>query len=314
MHVLRHLERVAPRPTPPVVTLGNFDGVHRGHQEILHRTVTAARAAGCEALAITFWPHPAQVLAPSSGTVLITPLRQRLEQIAACGIDVIVAQRFSKRFAAVTAEAFVKDLLHRRLGARRIVVGHRVSFGHNRAGNADVLRRLGADIGVAVDVVEPVRVANHLVSSSAVRTALRSGDLSHVRQLLGRPHSLVGRVVHGHHRGRTIGFPTANLRLHNDRGGLLPPDGVYAVRARWQGRWYPGIANIGFNPTFGDRMRSVETHLFDFDADLYRQRIEVAFIERLRGEVKFADAQALAAQIQRDVLVARAALEREPSE
>ncbi|HUI28304.1 MAG TPA: bifunctional riboflavin kinase/FAD synthetase [Candidatus Kryptonia bacterium] len=311
MLVLRHLERIARRPLPPVVTLGNFDGVHRGHQEILRRTVAAARAADCEAVAITFWPHPSQVLAPARGTALITSLRQRIEQIAACGIDVIVAQRFSRRFATVTAEDFVKRLIHQRLGAQRVVVGHRVSFGHNRGGNAEVLRHLAGEVGLKVEVVEPVKVEDHLVSSSAVRAALRSGDLDHVRRLLGRAHSIAGRVIHGHHRGRTIGFPTANLRLRGDRGGMLPPDGVYAVRLGWRNQWYPAIANIGFNPTFGDEQRSLETHVFDFDGDLYRQRVEVAFVERLRGEVKFGDAPALAAQIQRDVAAARAALAHE---
>ena len=255
MIVLRHLERIARRPKPPVVTLGNFDGVHRGHQEILRRTVVCARAAGCEAVAITFWPHPSQVLAPARGTALIASLRQRVEQMAACGVDVIVAQRFSRRFSMVTAEDFVERLLHRQLGARQVVVGHRVSFGHNRGGNADVLRRLATAVGLQVEVVEPVIVEGHLASSSAVRAALTEGNLDHARRLLGRAHSVTGRVVHGHHRGRTLGFPTANLRLRGDRGGMLPPDGVYAVRLRWRERWYPGVANIGFNPGMRAMMR-----------------------------------------------------------
>lgn len=308
MLVLRHLEHIERRFSAPVVTLGNFDGVHCGHQEILRRTVAAAREGGGQALAITFWPHPAQVLAASHHPPLIMTLRQRLELIADCGIDVAVAQRFSLRFSRVTAEDFVRRLLCERLGARRIVVGHRVSFGHQRGGNAEVLRALGSEMGVAVEVVEPIHVGDTIASSSAVRRAVSAGDLDKARRLLGRPHTIAGRVIHGHHRGRSIGFPTANLRVHN---AMVPPDGVYAVRLCWHGRWHPGVANIGFNPTFGDRQRSIETHVFDFDADLYRQRVEVAFVQRLRGEAKFPNAAALAAQIRQDVLAARAALAKE---
>ncbi len=307
MLVLRHLEHIGRRFTAPVVTLGNFDGVHCGHQAILRRAATVAREVGGESVAITFWPHPAQVLSPP-GTALIQGLRQRLEFITGCGIDTVVAQRFSARFARITAEDFVRTLLCEGLGARHIVVGHRVSFGHHRAGNAEVLRRLGTEMGVAVEVVGPVRVGDLLPSSSAIRRALRAGELEEARLLLGRPHTVAGRVIHGHHRGRSIGFPTANLNL---RHGLLLPDGVYAVRVHARGQWHQGVANIGFNPTFGDRERSVEAHLFDFDADLYRQRIEVAFIRRLRSEAKFADAAALAAQIAQDVAAARAALAQE---
>jgi riboflavin kinase / FMN adenylyltransferase len=308
MLVLRHLERVERRDVAPAVTLGNFDGVHCGHQAIMRRTVAVARAAGSEAVAITFWPHPARVLSPTVDVPLITSLRQRLELIAECGIDVTIVQRFSRRFAAVTAEDFVCRLLYERLGTRRVVVGHRVSFGHKRAGNADLLRALGAELRIAVEVVDPVRVGDVIASSSGIRRALREGNIEQARRMLGRPHTIAGRVVHGHHRGRGFGFPTANLRR---RDVLLPPDGVYAVRLLWRGQWHAGVANIGFNPTFGDSERSIETHIFDFDQDLYGQRVDVAFVERLRGEVKFASAQALAEQIKRDVAAARAALERE---
>jgi riboflavin kinase/FMN adenylyltransferase len=309
MLVLRHLEHIERRFAAPVLTLGNFDGVHCGHQAILARTVAAAHAQDGEAIAITFWPHPAQVLAPARGATVIMGLRQRLELMASCGVDVIITQRFSLGFASITAEDFVRRLIVERLGVRRLVVGHSVSFGHNRGGNAVVLRRLGADLGVEVEVVEPVRVGDHVASSSAVRQALRAGEIEHARLLLGRPHTITGRVIHGHHRGRTIGFPTANLRM---KAAMLPPDGVYAVRLRWRDQWRAAVANIGFNPTFGDRERSIETHVFDFAADLYRQRVEVAFLKRIRSEVKFADASALVAQIKQDVAAARAVLVQEP--
>jgi riboflavin kinase/FMN adenylyltransferase len=308
MLVLRHLERIGRRFASPVVTLGNFDGVHCGHQAILGRTVAAARESHGTAVAITFWPHPAQVLAPARVTPLIMGLRQRLEAMAVCGVDVVIAQRFSLRFAEITARDFVHRLIKDRLRAQRLVVGHSVSFGHRREGNAELLKRLGAEIGLAVEVVEPVRVGDLIASSSSVRRALAVGDLDQAGRLLGRRHSVTGRVVHGHHRGRTIGFPTANLRV---RVAMLPPDGVYAVRLRWRERWHPGVANIGFNPTFGNSERSVEAHLFDFEDDLYRQRVEIAFVLRLRGETRFATAEALKAQIEKDVAAARAALQQE---
>ncbi|MBI4517807.1 MAG: bifunctional riboflavin kinase/FAD synthetase [Deltaproteobacteria bacterium] len=305
MLVLRHLEHVERRFVAPVVTLGNFDGVHCGHQVILRRAVATAREQGGQTIAITFWPHPSAVLAPTHATALIMSLRQRIELIAACGVDVIIAQRFNQRFSNITAEDFVRRLVCGRLGAQRIVVGHRVSFGHARAGNAEVLRRLGAELDVGVEIVEPILAGDHLVSSSAVRRAIRTGHLELAQQLLGRPHTIAGRVIHGHHRGRSIGFPTANLRV---RYAMVPPDGVYAVRVRHRGQWFAGIANIGFNPTFEDRTRSIEAHIFDFEESLYRQRLEVAFVRRLRGEQKFPTPQALAAQIERDVAAARAAL------
>jgi riboflavin kinase/FMN adenylyltransferase len=305
MVLLRHLERVGRRFTAPVLTLGNFDGVHRGHQEILRRLVATAQAVSGTAVALTFHPHPLAVLAPERAPQLITDWRERIERIAGMGVDAIIVQRFTHTFSEVAAEDFVHRFLVKRLAIRAMVVGHRVSFGHRRLGGAETLRALGAQCGFAVEVVGPVEVDGMLVSSSAVRRAIAEGELDRAGALLGRPASVCGRVVHGHHRGRALGFPTANLRV----GGLiLPPDGVYAVRVRIGRAPHDGIANLGFNPTFQVDERSLEVHLFDMDADLYGQRLEISFVRKLRGEVKFPNPQALAQQIARDVMAARQAL------
>jgi len=307
MLLLRHLTRGGRRISALVLTLGNFDGVHRGHQQILRRLVEVARSINGEAIVLTFHPHPATVLAPEHVPKLITDWRARVELIAAFGVDAIIMQHFTPTFSAITAEDFVRRLLVEGLGVRAVVVGHRVSFGHNRAGHATTLRQLGAKYGFAVEVIGPVEAGGHLVSSSAVRRAISHGELERAKLLLGRTPSVAGRVAHGHHRGKGLGFPTANLRI----GRLvLPPDGVYAVRVRVHDEWWPGVTNLGFNPTFHQHERSLEAHIFDFDGDLYGQRVEIAFVQRLRGEEKFPTPQALAQQIARDVEAARQALAR----
>jgi riboflavin kinase/FMN adenylyltransferase len=305
MLILRHLERLGRRFPMPVVTLGNFDGVHCGHQEILRRLVARARAVLGTPIVVTFHPHPTTVLAPARAPLLLTDWRGRVERIAASGVETIIAQRFTRAFSQITAEDFVRRFLVEKLGVHTVVVGHRVSFGHNREGTADSLQRFGGQFGFHVEVVGPVEVDGVAVSSSAVRGAISNGDLDRARAYLGHAPSVAGRVVYGHQRGRGLGFPTANLRIG---GMVLPPDGVYAVRVRVGGARHPGIANLGFNPTFGAHERGLEAHLFDFDANLYGQRIEVSFIRRLRGESKFANVQALIEQIARDAAAARRAL------
>ncbi|MGD0946234.1 MAG: bifunctional riboflavin kinase/FAD synthetase [Candidatus Binatia bacterium] len=307
MLLLRHLARIGGRFNAPVLTLGSFDGVHHGHQQILRRLVEVARSINGQAIVLTFYPHPATVLAPEHVPKLITDWRARMELIAAFDVGAIIMQHFTRSFSQITAENFVRRFLVEGLGVRAVVVGHRVSFGHNRAGHATTLRQLGMKYGFAVEVIGPVEVEGHLVSSSAVRRAISHGELQRAKLLLGRTPSVAGRVAHGHHRGKGLGFPTANLRI----GRLvLPPDGVYAVRVRVRGEWRPGIANLGFNPTFHQHERSLEAHIFDYHAELYGDRVEIAFVQRLRGEQEFSTPQALARQIARDVEAARQALAR----
>ncbi len=304
MRIYRHPARIDDR-RPRVITLGNFDGVHLGHQEIFRRTVDRARRANGIPIAVSFYPHPAAVLAPARAPLMLTTLRQRVERMAAHEIELLVLYHFTQRFADVEAERFVRDYLVAKLEVSQLVVGHDVGFGKRRAGNADLLEEMGRQLGFDVEVVNPVEAEGLVVSSSAIRAAIHSGDLQNAARMLGRRYSVSGRVVHGHHRGAQIGFPTANLRPH---GTQLPPDGVYAVRARIAGEDVPGVANVGMRPTFGDRDRTVETHLFDFGSDLYGRRIEVQFVVRLREERKFPNVDALARQIRVDAAAARRVL------
>jgi riboflavin kinase/FMN adenylyltransferase len=305
MRVARRIESLQRLPAPRVVTLGNFDGVHLGHQAILRRVVERARDGGGSAIAITFHPHPAAVLSPERRPLLLTSLRQRVEALADSGTDGLWLLRFTSQVAAVEAERFVVDYLLRGLGAEFLVVGERVGFGHRRGGDAALLTRLSRELGFGLEIVGAVEIDGQQVSSSAIRRAVAAGDLETARRMLGRFHRVSGRIVHGLHRGKGLGFPTANLRLNDVQ---LPPDGVYAVRASVRGTEYPGVANLGFNPTFGNRTRTLETHLFDITADLYGARMDVAFVQRLRGERKFASVEALVDQIRADADAARRVL------
>jgi riboflavin kinase / FMN adenylyltransferase len=303
--VIRHIATSPRRFVAPVVTLGNFDGVHRGHQAILRRVADVAGVTGADAVAITFSPHPVAVLRPEHAPAVLTSLRDKIRLIGATGIDVLVVQHFTPAFAQIPAEAFVERFIVDRLRATNVIVGHSVSFGHGRRGDSALLRILGQRLGFDVEVVGPVRIGDHDVSSSAVRQAIAAGNVALATKLLGRPHCLGGRVVRGRQRGAGLGFPTANVDV---RIGMSPPDGVYAVRVQRRDRWLDGVANIGTNPTFGAAPRTLEVYVFDFDDDLYGERLQVAFIERLRGEVTFPSVDALVAQIRLDVEQARASL------
>jgi riboflavin kinase / FMN adenylyltransferase len=309
MEVIRHLATNRRRFVAPVLTLGNFDGVHLGHQAILGRVAEAAHAAGGDAVAVTFDPHPVAVLRPTHAPPVITALRDKIHLVAETGIDVLVVQHFTPAFAAWSAEAFVERFIVERVRATRVIVGHSVSFGNQRRGDAALLETLGAHFGFQVEVIGPVRVDDHDVSSSVVRRAITAGDMRLTTTLLGRPHRLGGRVVRGRQRGAAIGFPTANVAV---RAGMFPPDGVYAVRVTRGDAQLDGVANIGTNPTFGEGPRTFEVYLFDFDDDCYGERLTVSLVERLRGEVAFASVEALVAQIRRDAEEARALLAARP--
>ncbi len=306
MMLVRGLERVPPGAQRRVVTLGNFDGVHVGHQTICRRAVEIARLHGAQSLAITFYPHPARVLGSGAAPALITSLRDRLRLLGDTGLDMVAVQRFTSRFAQIEAEEFVREWLVRRLGAIYVVVGHSVRFGRGRRGDGVLLRECAESHGFGVEVVGPVSVKGTAVSSTAVREAILRGELRLAAALLGREHFVTGRVVQGNRRGVRLGFPTANLRV---RAGVLPPDGVYAARVWCGDRCFGAVANLGFNPTFGSSERSLEAHLFDFSGDLYGQRLRLAFVAWLRAERRFASAESLAEQIARDIEAARRALD-----
>jgi riboflavin kinase / FMN adenylyltransferase len=304
MEIIRHILSHARFPHP-VVSIGNFDGVHVGHQEILRRVVQDAQGRQGTSLVFTFHPHPLTVLRPQKPLPLILSLREKLLARSATGVQGVIVQHFTTTFSLLTAEAFVRRHLVEAIGVEKVIVGHNVSFGHNRTGQAETLVQLGDQYGFAVEIVGPVMAGAQEVSSTAVRAMLSTGDMPTVTRLLGRPYAVSGRVEKGFQRGRTIGFPTANLR---PRADLLLPNGVYAVRVEVGDAHVPGVANVGFNPTFGGNKRTIEAHLFDFSADLYGQRVRVSFVEHLRGEQKFPSIQDLMRQIQHDAQQARAIL------
>ena len=291
-----------------MVTLGNFDGAHLGHAAIIRRAVERADALGGRPVALTFEPHPIAVLAPDRAPPMIQPLHDRLASLRDLGIASTILQRFTLRFAGLDPEAFVRDFLLRHVDVAHVVVGYNVNFGRQRAGSAETLVAFGRRFGFGVDVVGPVTAPGdgEHVSSTRLRECLARGDVRGARALLGRPHALRGRVVTGDQRGRTLGFPTANL--HVRPGIVLPPDGVYAVVAEVDGRRHRAVLNIGVRPTFDGKRRVLEAYLLDFAGDLYRRWLVVHLIERLRGEQRFADVDALRAAIAADVTAARRVL------
>ncbi len=306
MRVIRHLVRLRQKIGPVVLTLGNFDGVHLGHQAIIRDAVARARGIRARAVALTFEPHPLAVLVPERAPPIIQPLHDRLLLLRALGVDVTVLQRFTRRFASLDPEPFVTNFLLRHLDLAHVVVGYNVNFGRARAGTADTLRALGAKHGFGVEVVGPVEVEGEQVSSTVLRDVLVAGDMARARRLLGRPYAFRGRVVVGDRRGRTLGFPTANLHLRPRL--LLPADGVYAVVAEVDSVRHAGVLNVGVRPTFGGQRRTIEVHVLDFDGDLYRRWMTVHLLARLRGESAFAGPEALRAAITADVAHARRVL------
>ncbi len=302
MRIIRGLPSVPPERRPSAVALGVFDGVHVGHRAILGAAVAHARATGASALVCTFEPNPLEVLQPDRAPQAITTLEERLDLIAGCGVDGTVVLTFTREVAAIEPEAFVKDVLVERLAARQVVVGFNHRFGRGARGDAALLRDLGGRLGFSVDVIEPLSVDGVPVSSTAIRAALGRGDLASAERMLGRPYTLPGKVVPGAGRGRTLGFPTANVAP--DRPVLLA-SGVYACGAEVAGQAHRAVVNIGVRPTFGGDTLAVEAYLLDFAGDLYGQTIRLTFTSRIREERRFPSVDALRAQIADDVDTAR---------
>jgi riboflavin kinase/FMN adenylyltransferase len=301
MKIVREISSLSPS-SRRVVALGNFDGVHLGHRAILHEANARARANGATSWALTFDPLPAKCLFPDRAPAQLTTLDDRLELISECGVDGAIVLRFDLELVRVSARDFVRNFLLNRIGAVAVVVGHSVSFGHRREGNSAVMTALGREFGFETAVVGPVQVAGVEVSSTRIREAIQAGDLRFAANLLGRPHFLSGRVVHGQKRGRQIGVRTANLASATE---CIPPDGVYATRVVLPEGRFDSITNIGYNPTFNGSERTIEAHIFDFNRDLYDEPIRLELIDRIRGEIKFDSPQALGAQISEDVRRAR---------
>lgn len=290
----------------PVIAIGNFDGVHRGHQAILKQTVARAKANAGTGMVLTFEPHPLKVLAPMVDLKFLMTFEDRLRWIEAAGIRQVRAVSFSREFANLTPREFAEKVLRDALGAKEVLVGTHFAFGKDRKGSVTDLRTFGDEMGFRVHAVEPVSVGGRPVSSSRIRECLIAGRVADARELLGRDYTLDGRVVPGARRGRALGYPTANFIPPADR--VIPGNGIYVVRAEIEGRIWSGASYIGTQPTLGSQERMVETHLFEPQADLYGLPIRVSFVEWIRPEETFKDKADLVQQMEEDIRKAKAIL------
>lgn len=298
----------------PVVTVGNFDGVHVGHRSIIDIVVERARNLGGQAVVFTFEPHPRKVLFPDRAPRLLTTLEQRLELLEAAGVDIVIVEPFTEEFARIPAEVFIRKILHGRVHPVEVYVGYDFHFGRDRAGSMRLLTEMGPKLGFSVTIIPEVTVDAGDVNSTRIRQLLTEGRVEEVRAMLGRSYTIRGGVVGGERRGRGIGFPTANVEPENE---ILPAAGVYAGRLRLlddgdpsRGTERLAVTNVGVRPTFGSENRLVaEAHLLDFHADVYGRRVELSFSHHLRDERKFSNVGALREQITKDLVEARRRME-----
>jgi riboflavin kinase/FMN adenylyltransferase len=306
---LVRLDTLSPRGWPaPAVTVGNFDGVHRGHQVLVAAAVRAARASGGTGVVLTFDPHPGRILSPERAPTALMTLEQKAEVLAGLGVDRLAALPFTLELSREGPEQFARHVLQQALGARLVVVGENFRFGHHRAGDLTELKRLGATLGFRVEGLEPVWHEGAPISTTRIREALARGAVDAARDLLGRRFGVDGTVVQGKGRGKTLGLPTANLQPLNE---TLPCVGVYACWCRLGGaggEGRPAVVNLGRRPTFGGGGTTLEAHILDFAGDLYGSRLRVEFAGRLREERRFAGAESLLAQIRLDIAEARRVL------
>lgn len=307
MELQRRLDPPPPGTPAAVATIGGFDGIHRGHLELLRRVRERARERGLRSMMISFEPLPREYFAPEDPPGRLTNFRERWRLLSAAGLDVFCVLRFSRALQNQTAEEFAAALA--RGGVRHVIVGHDFRAGRGAEGNVEFLRRAGERLGFGVEVVEPVCADGERVSSRALRAALAAGDLERARHMLGRRYSMIGRVCRGQQLGRKLGFPTANLRIDRRRAAV---SGIFAVRVHGvePGRAVDGVASLGTRPTVGGKAPLLEAHLFDWQGDLYGREIEVEFVARLRDELRFPSVEEMVDQMHRDAREARAALER----
>jgi riboflavin kinase / FMN adenylyltransferase len=306
MKLIEDLSKIKKSFKNTVITIGNFDGVHIGHQALLHEVIEKADAIDGTAMAMTFDPHPIRVLKPNGHPPLITLSEQKVELIGNSGIDVLVCVPFTKEFAAISARGFVGDILVGLLGIKAVVVGADYTFGRGREGDLDFLKSLAERLGfevVVADWIQGNKKSSERISSTRIRELVTEGRMQAAHKMLGRHYQIRGTVARGRDRGgRLLGCPTANIKLYDE---LSPKSGVYAVTVECMDGKYMGVANIGFSPTFDDHIFTVEVHLLDFDRDIYGERIRVNFIERIRDEVKFDTIDALSEQIEKDIVLGR---------
>lgn len=307
MQIIRHIDDPALAFEGSSVTLGNFDGIHVGHQALIRSAVDDAVHLGVRSAVLTFEPHPLQVLVPERAPKMLLTHKDKMQLLQSLGVDCVVIQQFDRSFAAIGAEQFVGKFLVERLRAKKVWVGKDLRFGKGRAGDIEKLRLWGDQLGFDVGVVEPVMVCGERVSSSRIRELIRAGEVAAVQPMLGRYYFVSGKVVSGHRRGRDLGFPTANIA---SRAEIVPRDGIYATLLQLGENILPSVTSIGFNPTFGAGPRTIESYILNFDREIYGESVKLSFVAKLRDEKSFASVDSLIEQIRLDVADAESALAR----
>ena len=293
---LKELER-------PVLTVGTFDGVHLAHIAILEKVVERARSEAGTSLVVTFEPHPQTLLDPQTAPPLLTTEREKIKMFTGLGLDVVVILPFTRQLAQMEAREFVEKILHQKLKAWRVIIGHDHTFGRDRQGRLETLEEMGPSLGFKVEAVESILCHGVPISSTGIRSKLLAGKVKEAAEMLGRPYNLAGRVVPGDGRGRFLNYPTANMEVHSEK--LIPGNGVYAVVSDFTVSALRGLLNVGVSPTFGGTTRRLEIHFFDFQQSLYGQELSIKLIEKIRDEERFEDGARLSEQIRKDEEVAR---------
>lgn len=301
MQIIRDLNRLN-KPFPyPVVTLGNYDGVHLGHRQIFGQVIESARRHNGTAIIFTFEPHPLQVLSPSTCPPLLNTFRRKMELFEIFGIDLVICAEFTREFASTSPEDFVKEILVGKIGAKELFVGYDYAFGRGKQGTTEALIQMSGQYHFKVSVVQAYTLNGEVVSTTRIRELVQEGQMEDVERMLGRFYATEGIVVPGDHRGKSLGFPTANIDPHNQ---FYPKPGVYAVQVEHRGRRWNGVANIGTHPTFGEGKVTIEVHVFDFHEEIYGQFVRILYAKRIRDEIAFKDKEALVRQIREDIKAA----------
>jgi riboflavin kinase / FMN adenylyltransferase len=298
MQIFRHIGDPALMLEKSVVTLGNFDGIHLGHQALITGAITDAKQFGIPSVVLTFEPHPLKILAPERAPRMLLTHKDKMQILRSLGVDVVIVQHFDLSFAQLSAEQFVREFVVDRLKARKIWVGRDLRFGQGRKGQVEDLLRWGPELGFEVAAVDPILVNGARVSSSRVRQSIHDGRVNEVQAMLGRYHFVSGRVTAGHRRGKDLGFPTANISTRTE---VLPMDGIYATLLQLGEKNLPSVSSVGVNPTFGEGPRTVESFILNFKQDIYGEAVKLSFVQRIREEKKFSSADELVVQIHQDV-------------
>lgn len=298
MRIIRSLKSIPSPGSPVYLTMGNFDGLHRGHRAIIEKMVAEARGQGTIPALFTFYKHPLTVLAPSKSPLIITYFKQKMALLEELGVEWVICILFTREFADIGAEEFIDRVLHKTLKVRKIFTGPTYSFGKDRQGSPELLKARADRFGYSVQILDAVEAEGTISSSTIIRQKILCGEVDQAQALLGRPYSIRGRIVHGTQKGKGLGVHTATLCT---RSRLIPPDGVYAINAKVSGTTYLALANIGHQPTYGANERAIEIHILEFDRDIYGEPMEISFLKRIRPEKRFESVDALRMQIEEDI-------------